>query len=105
TNDLGGGAEHSVSLARAIAGKARLLLLDEPLSALDARVRVELRYALRRLVKDLNLTAIHVTHDQDEAMSVADRVVIMRKGKIVEIGEPTQLYNQPRTLSTANFAG
>src|SRR2546426_380452 len=104
-NELSGGAQQKASLARAIASKARLLLLDEPLSALDARVTVELRYALRRLVKDLNLTAIHVTHDQDEAMSVADRVVIMRKGKIVEIGEPTQLYNQPRTLFTANFVG
>lgn len=104
-NELSGGAQQKASLARAIASNARLLLLDEPLSALDARVRVELRYALRRLVKDLNLTAIHVTHDQDEAMSVADRVVIMRKGKIVEVGEPTQLYNQPRILFTANFVG
>ena len=104
-NELSGVAQQKASLARAIASKARLLLLDEPLSALDARVRVELRYALRRLVKDLGLTAIHVTHDQDEAMSVADRVVIMRKGRIMEVGEPAQLYNKPRTLFTANFLG
>ena len=82
-----------------------MLLLDEPLSALDARVKVELRYALRRLVKDLGLTAIHVTHDQEEAMSVADRVIVMRKGEIVEVGEPTHLYDAPRNLFTANFVG
>ncbi|OLD02053.1 hypothetical protein AUG19_04260 [archaeon 13_1_20CM_2_54_9] len=104
-SELSGGAQQKASLARAIASQARLLLLDEPLSALDARVRVELRYALRRLVKDLGLTAIHVTHDQEEAMSVADRVIVMRKGEIVEVGEPTHLYDAPRNLFTANFVG
>ncbi len=104
-SELSGGAQQKTSLARAIASKAKLLLLDEPLSALDARVKVELRYALRRLVKDLGLTAIHVTHDQEEAMSVADRVIVMRKGKIVEVGKPTQLYDAPRNLFTANFVG
>ncbi len=103
--ELSGGAQQKASLARALASKAKLLMLDEPLSALDARVRVELRYELRRLVKDLGLTAIHVTHDQEEAMSVADRVVVMRKGRVVEIGEPRQLYDHPRNLFTANFVG
>lgn len=104
-NELSGGAQQKASLARALASKAKLLLLDEPLSALDARVRVELRYELRRLVKSLGLTAIHVTHDQEEAMSVADRVVVMRKGRVVEVGEPRQLYDRPGNLFTANFVG
>ena len=103
--ELSGGAQQNASLARALANRANLLLLDEPLSALDARVRVELRYTLRRLVKDLGLTAVHVTHDQEEAMSVADRVVVMRKGRIVEVGEPRRLYERPRQLFTANFVG
>ncbi len=103
--ELSGGAQQKASLARALANRASLLLLDEPLSALDARVRVELRYTLRRLVKDLGLTAIHVTHDQEEALSVADRVVLMRRGRIVEMGEPQQVYNSPRALFTANFVG
>src|SRR6266571_2255906 len=97
--------EASFQTSLAVARKAKLLLLDEPLSALDARVRVELRYELRRLVKSLGLTAIHVTHDQEEAMSVADRVVIMRKGQVVEVGEPRQLYDSPGSLFTANFVG
>ncbi len=103
--ELSGGAQQKASLARALANKAELLLLDEPLSALDARVRVELRYTLRRLVKGLKLTAIHVTHDQEEALSVADRVVVMRKGRIVEVGEPRRLYERPEHLFTANFVG
>ena len=103
--ELSGGAQQKASLARALANRAKLLLLDEPLSALDARVRVELRYALRRVVKDLGLTAIHVTHDQEEAMSVADRVVLMRKGRVLEVGAPRELYERPRQLFTANFVG
>ncbi len=103
--ELSGGAKQKAALARALANRAKLLLLDEPLSALDARVRVELRYALRRLVKELGLTAIHVTHDQEEALSVADRVVLMKKGRIIEVGSPRQLYENPRHLFTANFVG
>ncbi len=103
--ELSGGAQQKAALARALANRSSLLLLDEPLSALDARVRVDLRYSLRRLVKSLRLTAIHVTHDQEEAMSVADRVVLMRRGKIVEVGEPNRLYESPRELFTANFVG
>jgi len=81
------------------------LLLDEPLSALDARVRVDLRYELRRIVKSLGLTTIHVTHDQEEAMSVSDRIVVMRAGGIVESGTPQQLYTRPRDIFTTNFVG
>lgn len=103
--ELSGGGQQKVALARALANKARFLVLDEPLSALDTRVRLDLRYALRRVVKDLGLTAIHVTHDQEEAMSVADRVVVMRKGRIVESGKPEALYEHPREVFTANFVG
>lgn len=103
--ELSGGASQKVGLARALSTDAKLLLLDEPLSALDARVRLELRYVLRRLVKDMGLTAIHVTHDQEEALSISDRVVVMRAGKIVEINTPQQLYNNPENLFTVNFVG
>ncbi len=102
---LSGGAQQKTGIARALATKAKLIILDEPLSALDARVRIDLRYELRRLVKRLGLTAIHVTHDQEEALSVADRTVVMKKGEIVEIGTPRQLYEKPRHIFTANFVG
>jgi len=103
--ELAGGEQQKVSLARALASGARLLLLDEPLSALDSRVRMDLRYELRRLAKDLGLTVVHVTHDQEEAMSVSDRIVLMRNGKIMEIDSPEMLYNQPGHIFTANFIG
>ncbi|MDD1770689.1 MAG: ABC transporter ATP-binding protein [Methanomassiliicoccales archaeon] len=104
-SELAGGEQQKVSLARALASGSRLLLLDEPLSALDARVRVDLRYELRRIVKSLGLTTIHVTHDQEEAMSVSDRIVVMRAGGIVESGTPEDLYTRPKDLFTANFIG
>jgi len=104
-SSLCGGEQQKVSLARALSTGAKLLLLDEPLSALDARVRVDLRYELRRLVKSLGLTALHVTHDQEEAMSVSDRIVVMRSGKIVETGTPMKIYTRPENLFTANFIG
>jgi len=104
-SELAGGEQQKVSLARALASGARLLLLDEPLSALDTRVRVELRYELRRLAKGLGLTVIHVTHDQEEAMSVSDRIVLMRNGRIVEISSPKDLYREPHSLFAANFVG
>jgi ABC-type Fe3+/spermidine/putrescine transport system ATPase subunit len=104
-SELSGGMQQKVAVARALASKTELLLLDEPLSALDAKVRVELRYELRKLVKDLKLTAIHITHDQEEVMSIADRIMIMKRGQIVEVGTPDQLYFRPKTLFTANFLG
>ncbi|MBI0582843.1 MAG: ABC transporter ATP-binding protein [Methanomassiliicoccus sp.] len=104
-NELSGGEQQKVSLARALASGARLLLLDEPLSALDARVRMDLRYELRRITKDLRLTVVHVTHDQEEAMTVSDRIVLMRNGRIVETNTPELLYLQPKDLFTANFIG
>ncbi len=103
--ELSGGAQQKTAVARALATREKLLILDEPISALDYKVRVTLRYAIRKLVKELGLTAIHITHDQEEAMSVADRIVILRAGEIVEVGTPEQLYSSPKTLFTMNFVG
>jgi len=103
--ELSGGAQQKVAVARAIATGSYLFLLDEPLGALDTLVRAELRYELKQLAKDLGLTIIHVTHDQEEALSIADRVVIMKQGRIVEIGTPAEVYLRPKTLFTENFVG
>lgn len=102
---LSGGAQQKTAIARALASGSLLLLLDEPLGSLDVKVRGMLRRELRRMVKDLGLTAIHVTHDQVEAMAVADRIVVMKAGRIVEVGTPLQLYLHPKRLFTANFVG
>lgn len=104
-DELSGGTRQKIAVARALISRARLLLLDEPLGALDLKVRGRLRYELRRLVKDLKLTALHVTHDQEEAMSISDRVIVMKKGQIVEAGTPMRLYNRPKNIFTANFVG
>ena len=103
--ELSGGEKQKVGIARALCAGSKLLILDEPLSALDARVRLELRYEIKRLVKRRGLTAIHVTHDQEEAMSTSDRIVLMRAGRIVEVDTPQNLYNNPKNLFTANFIG
>jgi ABC-type Fe3+/spermidine/putrescine transport system ATPase subunit len=104
-NVLSGGAQQKTAIARALASGSLLLLLDEPLGSLDAKVRVVLRHELKKMIKDLALTAIHVTHDQEEAMAVSDRIVVMKKGRIVEVGTPLQLYLHPKQLFTANFVG
>jgi ABC-type Fe3+/spermidine/putrescine transport system ATPase subunit len=93
------------AVARALAAGAKILLLDEPLGQLDAKVRNDIRYEMRKMAKDLNLTAIHVTHDQAEAMSISDRIAVMKKGKIVQVGTPQELYMKPATLFVANFIG
>jgi ABC-type Fe3+/spermidine/putrescine transport system ATPase subunit len=103
--ELSGGAQQKVAVGRAIESGSHLFLLDEPLGALDALVRAELRYELRRLASDLGLTVIHVTHDQEEALSIADQVVIMKAGKIVEVGKPAEIYHAPQSLFTENFVG
>jgi len=103
--ELSGGAQQKVAVGRAIATGSHLFLLDEPLGALDAIVRAELRYELRKLASDLGLTVIHVTHDQEEALSIADRVVVMKSGRIVEVGKPSEIYLSPRNLFTENFVG
>lgn len=104
-SELSGGEQQKVAIARALASGSKILMLDEPLSALDARVRVELRYELRRIVKKLGITVLHVTHDQEEAMSVSDRIVLMRYGAIAESGTPLDIYRRPRSIFAANFIG
>lgn len=103
--ELSGGMIQRVALARALAAGAKLLLLDEPLSALDVRLAFNLRYELSRFVRDLKLTAIHVTHDQSEAMVMSDRIAVMRKGRILQVGTPTELYMRPQRIFVANFIG
>ena len=104
-SELSGGEQQKVALARALASGSKMLMLDEPLSALDARVRMELRYDIRRLVKRLGITVLHVTHDQEEAMSVSDRIVLMRDGTIFEMGTPLEIYRHPRSIFAAYFIG
>ncbi len=104
-NELSGGMMQRVAVARALAAGSKILLLDEPLGALDAKIRNELRYDIRRLVKDLELTAIHVTHDQAEAMAISDRIAVMRKGRILQVGTPYDLYMNPQQIFVANFIG
>jgi len=103
--ELSGGAKQKTAISRALISGSTLLLLDEPLGALDLKVRTSLRYDLRKLVKDLGLTAIHVTHDQEEALSISDRIVVMKAGRIVEVGQPQEMYMNPRELFTAKFLG
>jgi ABC-type Fe3+/spermidine/putrescine transport system ATPase subunit len=104
-SELSGGMMQRIAVARALAAGAKTLLLDEPLGQLDAKVRNEIRYDIRRMAKDLKLTAIHVTHDQAEAMSISDRIAVMKKGKIVQIGSPQELYMHPNSLFVAHFIG
>ncbi len=104
-SELSGGMMQRIAVARALAAGAKTLLLDEPLGQLDAKVRNEIRYEMRRMAKDLNLTAIHVTHDQAEAMSISDRIAVMKKGKIVQVGTPQELYMNPNSLFVAHFIG
>ena len=104
-SELSGGMMQRIAVARALAAGGRILLLDEPLGQLDAKVRNEIRYEIRKMAKDLKLTAIHVTHDQAEAMSISDRIAVMKKGKIVQIGSPKELYMHPNSLFVAHFIG
>lgn len=102
---LSGGQQQRVALARALVVKPRVLLLDEPLSNLDAKLRIEMREELRKLQRSLNLTTIYVTHDQVEAMSLSDRIAVMNKGRVVQVGSPKELYFKPRSLFVADFLG
>jgi len=102
---LSGGQQQRVALARALATWPGLLLLDEPLSALDAKVRVHLRYEVWRLQRDLGVTTIMVTHDQEEALAMGDRIVAMDHGTIVQVGTPVEIYQQPATPFVADFVG
>jgi len=102
---LSGGQQQRIALARAIAMSPGLLLLDEPLSALDAKVRVHLRHEIKSLQRRLGVTTIMVTHDQEEALSMADRIVVMNHGVIEQIGTPTEIYREPSSLFVADFIG
>lgn len=104
-NELSGGMQQRVGLARSLASGAKILLLDEPLGALDARLRTEIRDDIKNLAKDLHLTAIHVTHDQEEAVTIADRIALLKEGKIEQVGTPLDLYNHPATIFSAHFLG
>jgi len=102
---LSGGQRQRVALARALAVEPKVLLLDEPFGALDAKVRKELRRWLRRLHDEIHVTSVFVTHDQEEALEVADRVVIMNEGRVEQIGTPEEVYHHPATPFTYNFLG
>ncbi|MFO0016189.1 MAG: sulfate/molybdate ABC transporter ATP-binding protein [Synechococcaceae cyanobacterium] len=104
-SQLSGGQRQRVALARALAVQPRVLLLDEPFSALDAKVRKELRAWLRNLHDEMHVTTVIVTHDQEEAMEVADRIVVMNEGRIEQIGTPVEIYDQPATPFVMSFVG
>jgi putative spermidine/putrescine transport system ATP-binding protein len=104
-SELSGGQQQRVALARALAIRPRVLLLDEPLSALDAVVRVSLRQEIRRIQSALGITTVYVTHDQEEALSISDRVVVMQRGAIEQVGTPEQIYSRPETHFVATFIG
>ncbi len=103
--ELSGGQQQRVALARALAPRPRVLLLDEPLSALDAKIRVSLRQEIRSIQRDLGITTIFVTHDQEEALSISDRIVVMSAGNIEQVGTPFDVYNTPATRFVATFVG
>lgn len=102
---LSGGQQQRVALARAIAGSPSLLLLDEPLSALDAKVRVRLRSEIRQLQQTLRVTTLMVTHDQEEALAMADRILVMDRGKLLQTGTPSEIYDAPANPFVASFIG
>jgi putative spermidine/putrescine transport system ATP-binding protein len=102
---LSGGQQQRVALARALAIRPQVLLLDEPLSALDAKIRVSLRSEIRAIQRQLGITAIYVTHDQEEALSISDRVVVMNNAQIEQVGPPFEIYNFPKTEFVAQFVG
>ena len=102
---LSGGQQQRVALARALAIEPQVLLLDEPLSALDAKIRINLRKEIRAIQRQLGITTVYVTHDQEEALSLSDRVVVMSDGRIEQIGTPSQIYNFPATTFVASFVG
>ena len=104
-DQLSGGQRQRVALARALAIRPRVLLLDEPLTALDAKLREQLRVEIDRLLRGLGITVVYVTHDQSEAMALGDRIVVMEKGRIAQAGTPQEIYHQPATAFVADFIG
>ena len=104
-HELSGGQQQRVALARALAIEPAILLLDEPLSALDAKVRVELRQQIRQVQTRLGITTLYVTHDQEEALSISDRIAVMSQGNLEQVGAPADIYRSPRTEFVASFVG
>ena len=104
-NQLSGGQQQRVALARALVIRPRCLLLDEPLSNLDAKLRLEMRTEIRRVCKEFKLTTVYVTHDQKEALSIADRMAILESGHILQVGTPREVYKRPTRKTVANFIG
>src|SRR5512138_2955215 len=104
-SQLSGGQRQRIALARALAVEPQVLLLDEPFGALDAQVRAELRRWLRRLHDEIHVTSVFVTHDQEEALEVADRIVVMNKGKVEQVGTPDKVYEHPASAFVLNFLG
>ncbi|HEV7402448.1 MAG TPA: TOBE-like domain-containing protein, partial [Chthoniobacteraceae bacterium] len=104
-NQLSGGQRQRIALARALAIEPRILLLDEPFGALDAKVRKELRRWLRQLHEEIHVTSVFVTHDQEEALELADRVVVLAKGRVQQIGTPEEVYEQPQSAFVHHFIG
>ncbi len=104
-HQLSGGQQQRVALARALAMRPRLLLMDEPLSALDAQVRLQLRGEIRRIQRELGTTALYVTHDQEEALAISDRIAVMNQGRIVQVGSPEAIYRTPHSPFVAEFVG
>ena len=102
---LSGGQAQRIALARAIVNRPKVLLFDEPLSALDLQIRRELQVELKDIHRELRSTFVYVTHDQEEAMTMSDRIVVMRGGEIVQVGDPIELYRAPHTLFVASFVG
>jgi spermidine/putrescine transport system ATP-binding protein len=102
---LSGGQQQRVALGRALVNRPRVLLLDEPLGALDLKLRKEMQFELKRIQHDMGITFVHVTHDQEEAMTMADSIVVMNDGRIEQMGEPAELYESPATAFVANFLG
>jgi iron(III) transport system ATP-binding protein len=102
---LSGGQQQRVALARAIVNEPKVLLFDEPLSNLDAKLRIRMRIFIRKIQQDLNITSIYVTHDQEEAMTLSDRIVVMNQGAIEQVGTPEEIYARPKTKFVADFIG
>lgn len=104
-SELSGGQQQRVALGRALVAQPEILLLDEPLSNLDAKLREEMRYEIKEITKELNITVIYVTHDQIEAMTMSDRIVLINKGVVQQVASPQEIYSKPKNLFVANFVG
>ena len=104
-SELSGGQQQRVALGRALVAQPEILLLDEPLSNLDAKLREEMRYEIKEITKKLKITVIYVTHDQIEAMTMSDRIVLINKGEVQQVAPPQEIYSKPKNMFVANFVG